>query len=213
MNWENPIFTMNYSQPKEYRFSLDSVATPKVVADLMKNQSGLENYQVMDICSGCGVMGMELSFFLPQIKKIHFVEVQEVYKSYFEENVKTLNRPDIQCEFHLMNYENLIGESKWQKSMDLVLANPPYFDLSQGKHSPSEFKNRCRFFIDSTFTKLIEAILWVLKPQGQAFILIRDLKDHSLNPLAELNKQIAGQARAEIVADIRGTHLVRIIKV
>ncbi|GIL16754.1 MAG: hypothetical protein BroJett040_05050 [Oligoflexia bacterium] len=221
MIFENSVFTMNYSQPEEYRFSLDSVAAPKVIADRMKNRQVCgESFQVMDICAGCGVMGMELSFFLPQIQNIHFVEVQEVYRSHFEENLKTLkdtlkktqNRTDLNGDFHLMNYESLIGHPQWRESMDLILANPPYFHPSQGKLSPSEFKNRCRFFIDSSFEKLIEAILFVLKPGGEAYILIRDLQDHSMDFIRELEKLIAGQAQSEIVADIRGTHLVRIQK-
>lgn len=209
-----PVFTMEYDQPNEYRFSLDSVEAPKVVAQrclcALKDDSELEklkSYRVLDLCAGVGVMGLELSFYLPQIAEFHFVEVQSIYRSYFCENLKRRARSDWAVYFHEMNYEKLIADPKWRGQFDLVLCNPPYFVPGQGLLSPSEFKNRCRFFLDSSFEKLVQAIAWVLKPQGEAYVLIRDLKDHGLSHLQTLLPETQRHLKISKVADIRGTDL------
>ncbi len=44
-----------------------------------------------------------------------------------------------------------------------------------GKLSPSDFKNRCRFFIDSDLKNLIEFIQRSLSHEGVAFVLLKDL--------------------------------------
>lgn len=205
---------MEYVQPSEYRFSLDSVEASKVVAARclagFKDNSEvdrLNSFRVLDLCAGVGVMGLELSFFLPQISVFHFVEVQSIYRSYFDENLKRRDRPDLVAHFHEMNYEDLIDDPKWRGQFDLVLCNPPYFVKGQGLLSPSEFKNRCRFFLDSSFENLVRAIAWVLKPEGEAYVLIRDLKDHGLSHLQALSIDVLQKLKIQKIADIRGTDL------
>jgi tRNA1(Val) A37 N6-methylase TrmN6 len=202
-------FTYEYSQPSEYRFSLDSVLMAETVAGLIRVRSDLSGIRVMDLCSGCGVVGFELSWHLRELRKMDFVEVQEVYQSHFMENVKTVDRAEMEFRFHLLNYEQLRTPA-WREQVDLVVCNPPYFRVGQGKLSPSEFKNRCRFYIDSDFQNLVDSLLWVLKPRASAYVLLRPLQDHAWDMMQELENRIAERARAVKVADIRGTDLIQL---
>ena len=94
----------------------------------------------------------------------------------------------------------------------LIVCNPPYFLPEQGKHSPSDFKNRCRFFLDSSFDKLIESINQSLAMDGEAFLLLRDLEDHGLDLLADLQKLIRGKLKCENLCMIRGTFLLKLYR-
>jgi tRNA1(Val) A37 N6-methylase TrmN6 len=211
-------FTIEYSQPEEYRFSLDSVEAPWRIAQHLLD-GGREAIAVLDLCAGVGVMGIELAAFLPQDFSIDFVEVQSVYRSFFETNFERLRERDrangvsrqLRARWLEMNYEGLLSE-EFHERYDLILSNPPYFRAEQGKLSPSEFKNRCRFFLDSTPEKLWDAIAHALRPGGEAFVLVRPLDDHDQDPVGEIRQRLKYSARVENEDDIRGTALVRISK-
>jgi tRNA1(Val) A37 N6-methylase TrmN6 len=203
-------YTYQYSQPDEYHFSIDSIEMPWQIAQYLKNNAveNLQSWHVLDLCAGCGVIGFELNFHIPALQKIDYLEVQSVYIPHFERNKSLVsNYGDFQ--FLNLNYEKILTEEFHQK-YDLILCNPPYFQLGLGKLSPSEFKNRCRFFIDSTFEKLLEVIQHTMKTSGEAFLLLRPLEEHGLNLLAELKKLSGYQLECETVSDIRGTLLLKL---
>ncbi len=206
---KNPLipFTYQYHQPDDYHFSIDSIELPWEVGQILKKENhDWQNFQVLDLCAGCGVVGFELQFHLPQINQIDFVEVQNIYREYFEKNlklVKTLGK----FQFLNLNYENMQVADFYQK-YDLVISNPPYFFPEDGKLSPSDFKNRCRFFIDSTFENYTRCIVHVLKPGGRAYILLRTSESHGRDLLRELILQVAGRLKVTERGSIRGTQLI-----
>lgn len=236
-------FTYQYAQPEEYRFSLDSVEMAWEVAQHLRSRpmrrlrlvsaadssdevgegdplaKALARMQVLDLCAGCGVVGFDFQYHMPEIEKIDFVEVQDVYKPYFEKNLEMvlLRRPHlIDKYFHFieMNYENLLNDEKYHHHYDLILCNPPYFFPGQGKMSPSEFKNRCRFYLDSTFAKLIQSIDYCLAMEGEAYVLVRPLDDHDIDIFSELRtilqgSLIEGRLRCENLTMVRGTFLLK----
>lgn len=219
-------FTYEYSQPSEYRFSLDSIEMPWEIAKhfqermaedrLLKKKSPsdylpsrMRRWKTLDLCAGCGVLGLELNFHLPEIQDIVFVEVQSEYMNHFETNLKLVKNA-LSARFLNVNYEDLLDPEKHPETYDLILCNPPYFKLEQGKQSPSEFKNRCRFFIDSTFEKLIEVIEAKLSPTGEAYLLLRTLEEHGFDLLSDLRAWTRAQLDVENLTMIRGTFLLKL---
>jgi len=221
-------FTYQYSQPEEYRFSLDSVEMAWEVAQHLKERIGedskekkqspsdylknqIRRWQVLDLCAGCGVIGFEINFHLPSLRHIDFVEVQEIYQDHFEAN-KAKVQNEGEFKFHNLNYEDILKNPNFAQKYQLVLCNPPYFKIEQGKLSPSEFKNRCRFFIDSTFEKLIDSIEYSLAPAGEAYLLLRPLEEHGFDLLDELRTRIKGRLKCENLTMVRGTFLLKMYR-
>lgn len=208
----NQYFTFNYAQPEEYRFSHDSVFLSRQVFELLPID--LAETSCLDLCSGCGIVGLDFLYHcksagLAMPAVFDFLEVQSLYINYFKENLKTFGSGLPSVNFLNHNYDVLKSET-FEKRYDLILCNPPYFRVDQGILSPSEFKNRCRFFIDSDFKTMIEGIHHSLKPEGVAFILLKDLQKHGVNTLIEAQKILAHQRSVTAVANIRGTPLVLI---
>lgn len=191
----NPHFTFNYVQPDEYRFSHDSVFLARKVFEIILDKK-LKHEHILDLCSGCGIVGLDLLFHLNAAglvlpKEIDFLEVQAIYNDFFETNAETirkLSNKNVDLNFLNINYQTLVDSDKFvqqsnsfSKKYDLIISNPPYFRKDQGVLSKSEFKNRCRFFIDSDFKNLIQAIDKSLKSDGHAFILLKSLTEHGIN--------------------------------
>lgn len=180
-------FTYNYKQPDEYHFSLDSIYLARFVATHLESHTDLGSLRVLDLCAGCGVIGIELSWHLQALRQIDFIEVQDIYTDCFYQNVDNVNRPEMQFRWHLFNYD-VLHEKKWEGRFDLIVSNPPYFQPGHGMLSPSEFKNRCRFYIDSSFEHYIRALEHSLAVNGQAFFLLRSLKQHGCDLFSDIQK-------------------------
>lgn len=211
----NAHYTFNYSQPEEYRFSHDSVFMARKVFEHLANED-LTQMRGLDLCSGCGIVGLDFLFHYhheqrKMLRSFDFLEVQEIYRPHFERNIQNLSHLNISLEFKNANYSELKTPS-FENRYDLILCNPPYFQLGQGKLSPSEFKNRCRFFIDSDFQNLILGIANSLAPQGRAFLLLRSLEDHGFNYFKEAQRLLSNKALIAPLDNIRGTDLVRITR-
>lgn len=193
--------TFHYSQPSEYHFSHDSVFLAREVFERHGDQLTNDGVKILDLCSGCGIVGMDLLFHQLKEKSFNgeadFLEVQSVYESHFNKNKEIMQGyfPDskLNLNFILQNYADVTATKKY----DFILSNPPYFLLNQGVKSPSEFKNRCRFFMDSDWQTMLRFMQASLKPEGLAYFLVRD----------ELKNIISHQPSAEVTFpfQVRGT--------
>lgn len=208
---KNTHYSYEYHQPKEYRFSLDSVFLAQKVAKSLKYHPRLEELALLDVCAGCGVVGLEVQFHLPEVAKIDFVEVQEIYRPYFEKNAQQAQNNRTEFNFLALNYAELLN-AKFEEKYDVVVSNPPYFFIGEGLLSPNDFKNRCRFFIDSDFRNLIESILFVLKKSGKAYLLVRPGIHHGRDLFQEIKKITENRATALIFDEVRGTNIVELTK-
>lgn len=205
-------YTYHYHQPDDYHFSLDSIYFTEFVADQLKAQQNLAAMHVLDLCAGCGVIGLQLAWYLRALRKIDFVEVQTIYTSYFHENVRTVQRPELELCWHALNYD-LLQRNEWENKYDLIISNPPYFQAKHGMLSPSDFKNRCRFFIDSSFENFIHAIVNTLAYGGKAYFLLRPLHQHGIDVFANAQR-LLGRTPCSIekIAKLRGIDIVCITK-
>ncbi|MBL7480389.1 methyltransferase [Legionella bononiensis] len=202
------MFTYQYHQPEEYRCSLDSIQLASFVAEQLRDRQDLNSLRVLDLCAGSGVIGMELTWHLRELRYIDFMDVQAIYTDYFHKNVALINRPELQLNWHLANYDLLL-EEQWAEQFDLIVSNPPYFHQGHGVLSPSEFKNRCRFFLDSTFAHFINALANSLTYGGEAYFLLRPLKQHGYDLLADIHNLLRETTMViNTITNIRGTDVI-----
>lgn len=205
-------FTYHYSQPDEYHFSLDSIHLAEFVVTQLKSDTDLSSLRILDLCAGCGVIGIELSWYLRSIQHIDFIEVQDIYTEYFYQNLAKVNRPELKFRWYVLNYDRLHGQY-WEGKYDLIISNPPYFQRGHGMLSPSEFKNRCRFYLDSSFESYIRALVNSLAIHGKAYFLLRPLKHHGLDLFSEIEKLLQNSSvTAEKISAIRGTDIILLEK-
>lgn len=208
----NNAFTYSYKQPDEYHFSLDSIHLARFVAIQLKSHIDLGSLRVLDLCAGCGVIGMELSWHLQALRQIDFIEIQDIYTEYFYQNLANINRPELQFRWHLLNYDELHAK-KWEGKFDLIISNPPYFQLGHGMLSPSQFKNRCRFYLDSSFHNYIRALENSLANNGRAYFLLRPLKHHGFDLFSDIQKILQEtSATVRKISHIRGVDIILLEK-
>lgn len=202
------MFTYQYAQPDAYHFSLDSIQLAEFVAERLQLRAGLSELRTLDLCAGCGVVGFELSWYAKELKLFDFIEVQDVYADFFYKNLALVNRPELDVRWHLLNYESLLAPA-WKNKFDLIVSNPPYFQRGQGMLSPSDFKNRCRFFLDSSFANFVLALANCLAPGGHAYFLLRPLKQHGCDLFLEVQSLLQDtKINAQKITTIRGTDVV-----
>lgn len=204
--WDAPRFTCEYRQPESYRFSLDSILLAKAAARDFRARPWPANAQVLDLCAGAGVVGLEFAHLETRAKNFDFVEIQGAYHPFFQANLAASRALDLNARWIEANYRDL-GGTEMTERYDLVLCNPPYFEATRGRLPPDPLKARSRFFLDAGFSDLVTQICHVLKPGGRAYLLTRDQKDHGGNRAHEIHELIAGRARLEKTEDLRGTDL------
>lgn len=202
----NSYPTFNYSQPDDYHFSHDSVFLAREIFQLKRKDLVGKDIQILDLCAGCGVVGMDLVFH--QLKEsefqgeVDFLEVQLVYQSHFEINKKSLqgtfSNQDLKLTFIQENYADI----KDHKKYDLIISNPPYFLKGHGVLSDNEFKNRCRFFLDSGWMEMLLFMKYSLKENGAAYFLVRDDLKKIIEKESYFNQTLP---KLSFISQIRGT--------
>lgn len=210
---KNDIYTYDYFQPEEYKFSLDSVFLAQKVSKMIHHNKDLSDWKVLDLCAGCGIIGLELSLHSANLEQIDFLEIQESYRPYFKKNVSMIygENPPKKLSFLPINYADLLNPN-YQDTYDLIISNPPYFIKGEGLLSPSDFKNRCRFFLDSDFKTLFESITHALKPGRSAYVLVRKGSPHGRIPLQDIQQILRDRASAQVCDEVRGTDIIEITK-
>lgn len=208
----NPHYTLSYVQPKDYQFSHDSVFLARRVFEIVRSEAGALQ-RVMDLCSGCGVVGIDYLMHLQNAglampEKIDFLEVQNVYHKFFAQNIAQVASVNT-FEFMTLNYADVSQRKDLKSQYDLILCNPPYFQKEMGALSDSEFKNRCRFFIDSDFENLMKALIYLLKPEGSAYVLLKDLSQNGM-ALTEQLRPFSDRLSFTALEKVRTTDLYQI---
>jgi tRNA1Val (adenine37-N6)-methyltransferase len=206
-------FTYEYSQPSEYHFCQDSVLAPKLIAEDLPAQLAAD-FKVLDVCAGCGVFGFELQFHRPEIAQIDFLEIQSVFREHFDRNAEIVrdcrskndNRNPASFRFLDGCYTSLKNTAE---KYDLVIGNPPYFQIEDGSPTADPVKTRARFFQDASFDDLINGVLNTLKPNGHAYLLVKSGEKHARDPMTTI-RSLAWNRDVTIVGDVRGTNLIRI---
>jgi tRNA1Val (adenine37-N6)-methyltransferase len=209
----NRQFTYAYAQPGAYRFCQDSIIFSWWVAQQLKGFVIGPGFRALDVCAGCGVVGLELAHYEPRLKSFDFLEIQAEFHESFVKNLEITGRSQLACGFSFWqtNYKTLL-ETPVAETYDLIVGNPPYFLPNEGFASPSAVNNRCRFFIDSDFATLVRGVANALKPGAVGFLLVKSGREHGRDAIREAALLLAGTAQVDVAVEIRKTSVVRIEK-
>ena len=84
---------LDYSQPNFYHFSEDSIRLADYVVSKIEEKNLSENQRslnCLDLCAGCGVIGLEVVLKGSFAGAINFCEINRDYSSFLIENQKKL---------------------------------------------------------------------------------------------------------------------------
>jgi tRNA1(Val) A37 N6-methylase TrmN6 len=152
----------DYQQPDFYKFSEDSIYLSKHAIGKIKG-----NINILDVGSGCGVIGLEIIQGTSFSPHVDFLEIQPEFRPYFEANKKYLNA--FNANFILGDYSKVILGKKY----DLIVSNPPYFLTGENRLGECLNKNTCRFFLNGDLDDLLSFFKKHLTKEGVGIFLCR----------------------------------------
>ena len=175
---------LNYKQPTFYRFNEDSTKLVKLALLSNKKKSN-----VLDLCSGCGVIGIEYALLNENVSHLEFIEYQEEFLPFLDVNIKSLKdvRSGISTQVKNVNFEKYDSNKKYE----LIVCNPPYFISGSGQESSNYKRQICRSFEVSSPRKLLLFILNHLTISGEAFVILPRLGKVWLDARSEFDSNIS----------------------
>jgi tRNA1(Val) A37 N6-methylase TrmN6 len=158
----------DYSQPDFFKFGDDSLFLAKVVQEYIKSNLNLKIENCLDLGSGCGVIGLELVSNNSSIKSLTSIELQVEFETHLKDNSLHKKKENtFEHSILISDFRNLELEEKF----DLIVANPPYFSENEGRPSPNQNKNECRFFINGELDSWLSFVDTRLN-EGGVFIFL-----------------------------------------
>ncbi len=149
-----------------YRFSVDSI--------LLLNFIKLKNYEkIIDLGTGSGIIPLLL---LGKKKglAIYGIEVQKNLADMARRSVE-LNKLHNNINIIQEDFRNLKNIFKNQQ-FDVVVSNPPYISLRQGKINPSSSRAIARHEINGDLEDIISISNYLLKNKGRIYLIYRSTK-------------------------------------
>ncbi|HER24875.1 MAG TPA: methyltransferase domain-containing protein, partial [Candidatus Atribacteria bacterium] len=146
-----------------YRFSVDSI--------LLLNFIRLKNYErIIDLGTGSGIIPL-LLFGKRKGLSIYGIEIQkdlaDMAKRSIELNQLQDNITIVQEDFR--NLKNIFKDQVF----DVVVSNPPYISLGQGKINPLSSRAIARHEIKGNLEDIIFASNYLLKNKGRVYLIYK----------------------------------------
>lgn len=164
-----------------YRFSVDSI--------LLLNFIRVKNYEkIIDLGTGSGIIPL-LLFGKRKGLSIYGIEIQKDLADMARRSVE-LNKLQNYITIIQEDFRNLKNIFKNQQ-FDVVVSNPPYISLGQGKINPSSSRAIARHEIKGDLEDIISVSNYLLKNKGRIYLiykssklvkLIITLKKYSIEP-------------------------------
>jgi tRNA1Val (adenine37-N6)-methyltransferase len=149
-----------------YRFSVDSI--------LLLNFIRVKNYEkIIDLGTGSGIIPL-LLFGKRKGLSIYGVEIQKDLADMARRSVGLNNLQDhitiIQEDFR--NLKNIFKNQEFE----IVVSNPPYISLGQGKINPSSSRAIARHEIKGDLEDIVSISSYLLKNKGRIYLIYRSAK-------------------------------------
>ena len=164
-----------YYQPDFYHFCENTIKLADEASKLLSSMKDFPDVRVLDLCSGCGVVGMEILARLSRPVRVDFLELQVEFNQYFKRNLSMFPKEYV-SNMKLINGnftdKNLLAEMKGR--YDLVVSNPPFYLSDKARLGTNEKKNICRFFIRGLPPQFWEFCFMALKDDGNCLVLTKD---------------------------------------
>lgn len=149
-----------------YRFSIDSI--------LLVNFIRVKNYeQVIDLGTGSGIIPL-LLFDKRKGLSIYGVEIQEDLADMAKRSVE-LNKLQDHITLIREDFRNIKKIFK-SNQFDVVVSNPPYISLRQGKINPLDSRAIARHEIKGDLEDLISVSNYLLKNKGRIYLIYKSNK-------------------------------------
>ncbi|MGA1841371.1 MAG: tRNA1(Val) (adenine(37)-N6)-methyltransferase [bacterium] len=144
-----------------YRYSIDSF----LLADFCTSP---KSSRILDLGSGCGIISILLSMSFPQ-SKITGIEIQSELIMLANQNILNNRLKEKICFIHgdireILKY--FINEE-----FEVVVTNPPYYRIGDGRINPHFGKASSRHEIIGSLRDFIGAAEKVLRPKGSFYII------------------------------------------
>ena len=150
-----------YQDENLYKFTSDAIKLAKFCK--IKTTDS-----VLDMCAGCGVVGL-YAYSIKKFNKLYFNEIQLKMCKLIEKNIK-LNNLENNCKVLCKNLNDLnLGD--FDKPLDVIVCNPPYFKLN-GKVKEDGAVALCRHEIATNLEQIILISSRLIKDKGKLYIII-----------------------------------------
>jgi tRNA1(Val) A37 N6-methylase TrmN6 len=164
---------MKYSQPDFYHFSRLSIALSKFAAQSFLKSSSRNHIRVLDMCAGSGVIGIEFVKSLSEkitIQELVFCEKNQLFKRSIEQNCQHIENSLCQTKVIINAGEELV--SQFRESFDLVLMNPPFYIVGEGREKQSHDARAChQFETEYELSNLLLSVVQMLNINGVAYLV------------------------------------------
>lgn len=151
--------SLTIRQPSRgYRYSIDSV----LLADFASAFCG---ELVLDLGTGCGIVLLLLSRMCPSMRHGFGVEIQRPLYEFARKNIGDNDLGSKLSAVHGDFREKIPGVP--EGSFDLVVSNPPYHRVGEGKRNPDPRKETARHEVTCAMPDLFRVAVRHLSPTGR----------------------------------------------
>lgn len=150
-----------YQDNNLYKFTSDAIKLAKFC-----NIKHTDN--VLDMCAGCGVVGL-YAYSINKCNKIYFNEIQNSMCDLINKNIDINGLSD--CAKVLNKDLNNLAPSDFDKPLDVIMCNPPYFKVN-GKIKADESVAMCRHEITTNLSQIIAKAGQLIKNAGRFYLII-----------------------------------------
>ncbi len=150
-----------YQDENFYKFTSDAIKLAKFCKIKPTDN-------VLDMCAGCGVVGF-YAYSIKKFNKIYFNDIQSKMCSLIEKNIQ-INNLQNKAQVLCKDLANLQIDD-FDKSLDIILCNPPYFKLN-GKIKENKDVAMCRHELTTNLKTIIDKAGELLKTKGKLYLII-----------------------------------------